>query len=97
MDKNHGASWGQGPSHSGGEARDIFAAQVVDNFRQKDEIEDPVWPLPRRKHLLETHARQVSASTPRLGERRLSCVDREKGVAAGGKQAGQHADRASDL
>src|ERR1700677_194349 len=47
--------------------------------------------------MLETRALQIGASVPRLDERSLSGVDREKGVTARSEQACQHADRTSHL
>jgi hypothetical protein len=75
MDQDHRADWSQGMRYARGEAADVLAAQIIDNLREKDEIKHAARPLLRHEHLLETHAGQIGASTPRLDERSLSGVD----------------------
>jgi hypothetical protein len=75
MDQDHATVWSQGTRCVRGEAVNILGAQVIDNLREKDEIKHAARPLLRHEHLLETHAGQIGASTPRLDERSLSGVD----------------------
>jgi hypothetical protein len=75
MDQDHGTVWSQGMRYARGDAADILAAEGIDDLRERDAIKHAARPLLRHEHLLETHAGQIGASTPRLDERSLSGVD----------------------
>ena len=68
MDQDHGTFLSQGMADPGCEATDILSVQEIDDFREKDEVKQTFGPLLWHEHLLETYAREIGASAPRLDE-----------------------------
>src|SRR5271169_6291621 len=97
MHENDVPSRRQRSGNPRGETRHVLRLELIDHFRQYDEVESTVRPLLRNEHLLETNVRQVGASTSRLRQRRLRNVDRQNRIATPGESPREDANRTADF